>query len=124
MSKIYDFSTGLNFESLSTRFDDFHDWVIQEFRVFASGEDMTNTEETDVHYDAEVVLRDPYKRFDTTRVILHFENVNATSSRGLSELGSELSGIAFERTPTGVNLTSSDGEFLRVEAEKLTLKLS
>lgn len=121
MSKVYDFSTGLSFESLSKKFDGFHDWVIQEFKVFAAGDDMLNTEETEIHYDAEVILRDPYKRFSNTRVSLHFENVNSTSVRGLSELGSELSGIDFEHTPTGIHLTSSDGEYLKVEAEKLTL---
>lgn len=121
MSKIYEFRSGLSFDSLSERFDGFHDWVIQEFKVFASGEDMANTDETEIHYDAEIILRDPYQRFENTRVSLQFENVHSTSVRGLSELGSELSGLVFEHTPTGINLASSDGEYLKVEAEKFSL---
>jgi hypothetical protein len=120
MNKIYDFSTGLSFEALSESFDCFHDWVIQEFKVFSIEDGENASIETEHQYDAEVILNDPYKRFEKTRVLLRFENVNSASVQGLSLLGSELDGISYERTPTGVMLTSTDGDFLRMEAEKLT----
>lgn len=60
MSEVYDFSTGFNFSSWAKQFDEFHDWVVLELRIFIDDD----SELTAQQYRAELVLVDPYERFD------------------------------------------------------------
>jgi len=110
------------FDALFDRFDGFHDWVLDEVRVFASEEGMLAAEATNLHYDAEVILCDPYKRSETLRVRLQLSNVNSAAVSGLSNLGSELPGLRVRRTRTGIELSSTEGDSLRVEAGSFTLR--
>jgi len=124
MRKVYDFNTDQSFGALLEKFDRFHDWIIQEIRVFPSEMESLDTEETEFLFDSEIVFRDPYRRFDKTLVSLKFENVNSISAHGLSVLGTEIDGLVFKRTTTGVKLSSLDSAYLRVEAEKLSFGIS
>lgn len=119
----YDASADPSFDALFDRFDGFHDWVIEEVRVFASAEDMLAAEAANLHYDAEVILRDPYKRSETLRVRLQLSNVNSAAVSGLSDLGSELPGLRVRRTRTGIELSSTEGDSLRVEAGSLAVRV-
>ncbi len=119
MSEIYDFSTGFNFSSWAKQFDEFHDWVVLELRVFID----SDPELTEQQYRAELVLVDPYERFDIKKIYVRFENVEVSSLQGLSSLSNELSGLVFVKTALGVRLTSSSDNHLRIDAEKLTIGL-
>ena len=119
MAEVYDFETDFNFTSWAMQFDQFHDWVMLEIRVFADeGFQLTAQQ-----YRAELVLVDPYERFDIKTIYFGFENVEISSFKGLSSLSSELSGLVFERTPTGVRLASPSGNYLRIDAEKMAVCL-
>lgn len=123
MVELYDFQTGLRVDAQIKKFDHFHDWVIWEVRLIPSSDEMVSEEDTQLQYDAEVVLHDPYKRFEKSKALLRFSNVNALSVRGLSVLGSELQGISVVKTPTGVKAMTDDEDFFYVEADNLKLSL-
>lgn len=123
MASIYDFNTGMSFDALSKGLDDFHDWVMEELKVFASKEQIQGVDEIDFQYDAELILCDPYQRFSTTKILFCFEDVNLTYAQGLSELRNELLGIELVQNGNRVCLRSSDGEGLRLEANSMSIKI-
>ncbi|MEP4194317.1 MAG: hypothetical protein ABJL99_01635 [Aliishimia sp.] len=121
MSETYDFSTGFNFTSWAKQFDGFHDWVILELRIFITDDRELAVQQ---YYRAELVVIDPYERFDINKIHFRFENVEASSLQGLSSLSSELSGLVVEKTSMSVRLASNSDNHLRVDAENLTIGLS
>ncbi|WP_170565668.1 hypothetical protein [Ruegeria atlantica] len=123
MAKIYDFDTKIAIETLTSRFEDFHDWIIFEFRVFIPDVEISEYEQVHVLYNAELVLKDPYGRFDVKRVKFCFSNIDMVSLEGLFELGSELAGLVVERTSAGIKLFTPDNHHLRISAATLTLEL-
>lgn len=119
MAEGYDSETDFDFTSWAMQFDQFHDWVVLEIKVFAD-EDFQLTAQ---QYRADLVLVDPYERFDIKTIYVGFENVETSSFQGLSSLSSELSGLVFERTSMGVHLASLSGNHLRIDAEKMAVSL-
>ena len=92
-----------------------------EIRVFVIDEVELKQQDTEPQCNAELVLTDPYRRFDVKKVQFHFENVETASLDGLTTLCSELSGLVLERIPRGVRLASDDNNQLRIDAEKMTM---
>jgi len=117
MSETYVFETGFDFSSWAMQFDQFHDWVIVNVRVFADADFQTLAQQ----YSAELVIADPYERFDIKKIFIGFENVETASFQGLSSLGSELAGLVFKKVPVGVRLSSTSENHLRIDAEKMSV---
>jgi len=114
MTEVYSIDSRSSFEALAEGFDGFHDRVVQELGVFAC-----DPEAVAILYDAELILRDPYKRFGSTRIRFDFESVNLASVRGLFELQSELTALNLERISGGIRV-SADGDYLTIEAGRAT----
>lgn len=123
MSIVYDIESGQSIESLMDQFESFHDWVLECIRVFPSEDDMMNESETQIQYNAEVTIRDPYKRFVKNKVILEFVDIDCMSIKGLTEISSELQGMSVVRSLVGVKISTEDHEYFSIEARTVTCRV-
>jgi len=92
----------------SEKYDDFHDWVIEELKIFGAEEGATDA--VQITYNAELKLRDPYHRFPKNCICLYLEAVEDISFEGLSSLQSELAGLKFERATNQIRISTEDGK--------------
>jgi len=90
------------FENFAERFDHFHDWVIREFRVFASD----NERSVQPKYDAQLALYYPYRRLPEDLILLNFEEVEVASLEGMTTLQAEISGLRFRQSGCWVSVVT------------------
>lgn len=123
MSKTFDYSGGLGIESLIEKFEHFHDWTIIEVRIFPDVDELSDGDFMNICYDAEVVFKDPYNRFETNVVSMVFKNFDSVSAKDWSRVCSQTQEVSVTRTPTSVRLVS-DGEHFSIEARSVQIRLS
>jgi hypothetical protein len=109
------------FRELATKCDQFHDWVIWSVTVKPDMSEPDTETATQLNYNAEVVLNDPYRRYDITRVTLEFLNLEIVKIPHLKTTMSELTALEIHEIQYGVRVTCDYPDSFEIEASELNI---
>lgn len=111
------------FRELAGKCDQFHDWVIWSVTVKPDVSDPDFGTETAslLHHNAEVVLNDPYRRYDITRVTLDFLGIEFVKLPDLTNSMGRLTALEVHEVQYGIRVTCDYPDSFDIEARELNI---
>lgn len=111
------------FRELAAKCDQFHDWVIWSVTVKPdmSDPDIDTETASQLNYNAEVVLNDPFRRYDITRVVLEFLILETVKLPQLWTTMSELTALEIHEIQHGIRVTCDYPDSFEIEALELNI---
>lgn len=109
------------FRELAAKCDQFHDWVIWSVTVKPDASEPDTETASQLRYNAEVVLNDPFRRYDITRVTLEFLSLETVKLPQLMTTMSDLTALEIHETKFDIRLTCDYPDSFEIEASELNI---
>jgi hypothetical protein len=120
MAELHQIKTTQDFESLAILREQFHDWIIKDFRIYICHE-MSNEFSLSGNYDACLTVIDPYARFKENCVEFRFGNVTSINYNGISNVQAYLCELNFSVLEDDICIHSGDDAQLKITAAWLSV---